>query len=82
MSQFIGLLGGVLVLIAYYNLERRRWKADDRILYITNLAGASLLTTSLLENFNLGSLVIEIFYTIISIRGLIRLKRKQHDSND
>ena len=79
MSQFIGLLGGVLVLIAYYNLERRRWKADDRILYITNLAGASLLTTSLLENFNLGSLVIEIFYTIISIRGLIRLKRKQHE---
>ena len=82
MSQFIGLLGGVLVLIAYYNLERRRWKADDGILYITNLAGAMLLTTSLLENFNLGSVVIEIFYTIISIRGLIRLKRKHHDSND
>ena len=82
MSHFIGLLGGVLVLIAYYNLERRRWKADDGILYITNLAGAMLLTTSLLENFNLGSVVIEIFYTIISIRGLIRLKRKHHDSND
>ena len=82
MSQFIGLLGGILVLIAFYNLERRRWKADDRILYITNLAATILLTISLLENFNLGSFVIEIAYAIISIRGLIRLKRKHHDSND
>ena len=81
-SHFIGLLGGVLVLIAYYNLERRRWKADDAILYITNLTGAIFLTISLLENFNLGSLVIEIFYATISIRGLIRLKGKIHDSND
>ena len=82
MSQFIGLLGGVLVLIAFYNVERSRWNADDKILYITNLAGTILLTISLLENFNLGSVVIEIFYAIISIRGLIRLKRKHHDSND
>ena len=75
-SHFIGLIGGILVLVGFYNVERKRWKADDINLYITNLAGAVFLTISLLENFNLGSMVIEIFYATISIRGLIRLKGK------
>lgn len=74
ISHAIGLVGGILVLFAYYNVERKKWQADDAILYITNLAGAVLLTISLLANFNLGSMVIEIFYAAISIRGLTRLK--------
>ena len=81
-SHFIGLIGGILVLVAFYNVERKRWTADDINLYITNLAGAIFLTISLLENFNLGSLVIEIFYAAISIRGLIRLKGKTNGNND
>ena len=75
ISHIIGLIGGILVLIAFYNVERKRWLVDDDILYITNLAGATLMIISMIENFNLGSLVIEIFYAAISIRGLNRLKK-------
>ena len=75
ISHIIGLIGGILVLIAFYNVERKRWLVDDAILYITNLAGATLMIISMIENFNLGSLVIEIFYAAISIRGLNRLKK-------
>lgn len=74
MFHLIGLIGGLLVLIAFYNVERKKWLADDAILYKTNLAGAVLLAISLLVNFNLGSMLIEIFYAAISIRGLYRLK--------
>ena len=82
ISHVIGLLGGLLVLFAYYNVERKKWQADDAILYITNLAGAALLTISLLSNFNLGSMVIEIFYAAISIRGLTRLKGNDNGNNE
>lgn len=74
MFHMIGLLGGLLILLAFYNVERKVWLADDAILYKTNLTGAILLAISLLVNFNLGSMLIEIFYAAISIRGLYRLK--------
>ena len=74
MFHLIGLVGGLLILVAFYNVERKVWQADDAILYKTNLTGAVLLAISLLANFNLGSMIIEIFYAAISIRGLNRLK--------
>lgn len=75
LGHIIGLLGMACIVIAYYLIERGRLHRDDEKYYYLNLIGAALLEISLVINFNLGSFVIEIFWMIISIVGLIRIKK-------
>ena len=43
----------------------------------TNLAGALLLTVSLMVHFNLASLLLEFVWIIIAVGGLIKARRDQ-----
>ena len=81
MIDTVGMLGTLLVVLAYYLLQLE--KVDPRgIAYNTiNLAGAVLLLFSLCFNFNLASFVIEIFWIIASMIGLWKYWRRQSAIN-
>ena len=71
--HLIGLVGMFIVVSAYWRLTDGKLKSNDKQYHLLNLTGAILLIVSLLFNFNLGSFVIEIFWIIIAVKGLIRV---------
>ena len=65
----VGFIGMACIIAAYAYLT---WKSDPNpfILHGTNLAGAALLTVSLLVHTNWPSLVLEGFWAAIALWGL------------
>lgn len=76
IPQSIGVIGMICVVYAYLAIEKGWVDRNQRRYYIINLAGAAFLTISLVFNFNLGSFMIEIFWTWISLAGLMRIKKE------
>lgn len=76
IGHVIGVVGMVCVVFAYLAVERGWVDNKDVKFYVINLIGAVLLLISLLINFNLGSFVIEIFWIIISINGIVNYYKK------
>ncbi|MCB1697391.1 MAG: hypothetical protein KDI10_07520 [Halioglobus sp.] len=72
----IGMLGTLLVVLAYCLLQLER--IDPRALpyNMINLVGAACLLLSLCFNFNLASFVIEIFWITASLVGLWKYYRR------
>ncbi len=71
IGHMLGMVGMTCVVYAYLSVERDWLNNKDIKFYLINLIGAVLLLISLLINFNLGSFIIEIFWVIISINGII-----------
>jgi hypothetical protein len=74
-ADVIGILGVVMILIAYYFLSVGKWISDSMLYQVLNFAGAWLILFSLYFHWNLSSVVIEIAWIIISIMGMIRVVR-------
>jgi hypothetical protein len=70
----VGFVGMACIIAAYAYLT---WRNDPNpfILHGTNLAGAALLTVSLLVHTNWPSLVLEGFWAAIAIWGLAKALR-------
>jgi len=66
----VGMLGTVLVVVAYYLLQLERTDPKGLSYNLINLTGAALLLFSLCFNFNLASFVIEVFWIGASLIGL------------
>lgn len=76
IAHGIGLLGMILVVLAFYQTVNGTWSGQSYQFNVVNLCGAVLLLLSLLVHFNLGSFVIEVFWIGISLKGLYRSKKK------
>jgi len=74
MADPIGLIGVILLLIAYFFLSTGRWASDSLIYQAYNLMGAILILYSLCFHWNLSSFVIEIAWVAISLIGIARIK--------
>ncbi len=75
--DFVGNIGVAVVILAYLALQLER--LDSRsVLYSTlNGIGAALVTLSLMFEFNLSAFVVEVFWFLISVYGIVRqLKAK------
>ena len=72
----IGFIGMACIIGAYFYLT---WNDDPNpfILHGTNLAGAALLTVSLVVHTNWPSLVLEGFWAAIAIWGLWKALRSR-----
>ena len=77
----VGISGVAIILIVYYLLQIERMKSDDLIYSVTNLIGALLIVVSLNYRFNLASFVIEVFWILISLIGIVRYFRKRAVAN-
>jgi hypothetical protein len=73
----IGMLGTLMVVLAYYLLQLERTDPKGLAYNVINLVGAVFLLVSLCYNFNLASFVIEVFWIGASMIGLLRYWRRQ-----
>ena len=73
----IGMLGTLLVVMAFYLLQLERTDPKGLSYIIINLVGAALLLFSLCFNFNLVSFVIEVFWIGASLIGLWKYWQRQ-----
>ena len=75
--SYIGFVGTACIIGAYFYLTAElAWRTEQRR-HGTNLAGAALLTVSLLVHTNVPSLVLEGFWAAIALWGLGKALRKR-----
>ena len=72
LADIIGMMGTSLVVGAFFLLQLNKVKPTGLNYNVMNLTGALFLLFSLCINFNLASFVIEIFWIIASVIGLMR----------
>ena len=78
--QWIGFFGMIFIVIAYLFLQTNKYSINSLQYQLLNIIGAILLLISLFVHFNLGSFIIEIFWIIITIYGIIiNIKRKKKE---
>lgn len=86
MSLFdiAGLLGALGILLAYAGVQTRKLDPHRPPALLLNLTGASLVLVSLIEDFNLAALLLEIAWIGIALQGLaaLALKRRPRPSNE
>ncbi|WP_170418460.1 CBU_0592 family membrane protein [Ruegeria atlantica] len=75
LADAIGSFGAMIVVAAYFATQMRMMNSDDLAFPILNLAGSVLIVYSLLQNFNLASMLIECFWIVISIIGIVQFIR-------
>lgn len=78
LSDPIGMVGVVIILVAYFLLSIGRCSAISLGYQVINLIGAGLILFSLYFHWNLSSVVIEIAWAIISIIGIYRAIAKKN----
>lgn len=75
--DLVGLVGVILILIAYYLLQAEKYSASDSGYLKLNVIGSALLLFSLCYNWNLSSVIIEIIWLVISVWGIFRSNRQR-----
>lgn len=77
LPDFIGLIGVLLILIAYFSSQFWTWTTDSILYLLANLAGSLFIAFSLLFHWNLSAFLIELAWSLISMAGLIRVFYKK-----
>ena len=73
--DFVGNIGVVVLMITYLLLQLNKLRSDGLAYSVLNAVGAGLVVISLLYNFNLSALLIEVFWVLISFVGIFRYFR-------
>lgn len=80
ISDIIGLLGVVIMLVAYFLLSLRKISAEAMSYPILNALGSLMVMFSLFYAWNLSAFVMELCWFLISLYGMLciwRIKRKK-----
>jgi hypothetical protein len=75
LLDLIGNIGVVILMVTYLLLQLNKLRSDDLSYSLLNAAGAGLVILSLLVNFNLSALLMEVFWVLISFVGIYRYFR-------
>ena len=70
--EVAGMLGVLLCLLAYIFLQTGKLRGDRLVFQLMNLGGAGGIALSLLYDFNLSAMTIELAWIGISIYGIAR----------
>jgi multidrug transporter EmrE-like cation transporter len=73
--DLIGNIGVVVLMIAYLMLQLNKLSSAGLAYSVLNAIGASLIIVSLLFDFNLSALLMEVFWVLISFVGIYRYFR-------
>ena len=76
LLDFVGNIGVLMMMVAYLLLQLN--KLNNGLVYsVVNAIGASLVILSLLTNFNFSAFLMEAFWVLISIVGIVRHLRSK-----
>ena len=73
--DLVGNIGVVILMITYLMLQLNKLSSDSLSYSVLNAAGAGLIVISLLFDFNLSALLMEVFWVLISFVGIYRYFR-------
>jgi len=73
-----GIVGTALMVAAYFATQQGRLTAKDWRYPLANLVGAILMLVSLVSAWNLPVAIIESFWAVISVYGLITSRSAPH----
>lgn len=80
--DFSGNVGVALMILAYLLLQAEKLRSRDMSYSLMNGAGAMLVIVSLLYRFNLSAFLVEFFWLLISVYGLIKFARPRAKQAD
>jgi membrane-bound ClpP family serine protease len=80
ISDAVGIMGVIILLIAYYLLSINKMSSQSTTYQLCNLIGAILITYSLMFHWNTASVLIETAWVIISLIGLYRIRKTYRKS--
>ena len=72
LHDWIGAAGVVCIVGSYALLQARRLRAENASYSLLNAVGAALILISLSVDFNASAAVVEGFWLLISLWGLLR----------
>jgi multidrug transporter EmrE-like cation transporter len=72
LLDLVGNVGVAVLMITYLMLQLQRLSSDGLAYSLLNAIGASLIVVSLVVNFNLSAMLIEVFWVLISLVGIYR----------
>ena len=73
--DLLGNIGVVVLILTYLMLQLNKLSSDGLAYSLLNAIGASLIVISLLYDFNLSALLMEVFWVLISLVGIYRYFR-------
>ena len=80
IPDFIGLSGVALLIVTYALLQLDKIDPKGFWYSFNNLVVAILVTVSLIYTPNLASIVIEVFWFIISLYGVVMFYKRRQDA--
>lgn len=72
IHDIIGITGVMMVLGTYLLLQVEKTRSSSLLYSLANLIGAILIIISLMETWNLASVIIEVAWSLISCYGIYR----------
>lgn len=75
LLDFVGNIGVVILVATFLMLQLNKLQSDGLAYSLLNAIGASLIVVSLLFDFNLSALLMEVFWVLISFVGIYRYFR-------
>lgn len=75
LVDFVGLIGVGIIVVTYLFLQLGKLRSEALAYSLMNAIGASLIVLTLLVNFNLSALLMEVFWVLISLLGVYRYFR-------
>jgi predicted membrane protein len=80
LYDLIGNIGVTFIIISYLLLLLDKISSSSFKFSFFNAAGALLIIISLLQQFNLSAFIIEAFWLVISLVGLVRFLLKRRNN--
>jgi chromate transport protein ChrA len=78
--DFVGTIGTALIIITYILLQTERIKSSSLIYSLLNAAGAATIIVSLLFSFNFSAFMVEFFWLLISLFGIVKFFLQKSDA--
>ena len=75
LIDFVGNVGVAMIVVTYLLLQLDKLRSSDLAYSVLNALGASLIVASLIVDFNLSALLMEVFWVLISFVGIYRYFR-------
>jgi multidrug transporter EmrE-like cation transporter len=80
LSDLVGFVGVVLILISYLLLQISYFKPDSFFYSLWNIIGSFMILCSLYFNWNFSAVLMEVFWLLISVYGIFKARSKKRST--